>query len=160
MATPGRVLGADALTVLRTSARMANALLRGESVGRAPRVYIFDAQEISLLLGVISVLAVFSFTLGLHFGKQIHSGAELLPVEIAVHPASTIPTLADQAPTPESLDANAPDNERTSARILDEDLAAEVKRTGLKLREPRIMDLPHRPKKTPAGATRLNSPPD
>lgn len=116
------------------------------------RFFVWDRKEIFVLFLLAGVVALFSFTLGLHLGKRVHNGPiSALPHDGAPEDAPLIDTQEDQAPSRADLQGLESDTESESEEILDESLRDEVSKTGIHLDDSRQVELP-KDKKAPEAA--------
>ncbi len=123
------------------------------SVKTKQRLFIYDRKEIIVLILLGSMVALFTFTLGVHLGKRvgkraIKSTSEDTPM---IHP------LADQTPNRQEFTERAKEPQRDFEKEISQELHNEVIRTGLKIDIPRQVDLPEKPKSLNGGATSLES---
>jgi cell division septation protein DedD len=115
------------------------------------RLFVFGRKELLMLFMIGFMISVFTFTLGIHYGKHVGN-------RIWVGSNDSVPlvtTLPDQIPDRQELAEQGKGAQRAVVETLHHDLQAEVIKTGIKLSTPRQVDLPHHPKKPEAGATTL-----
>ncbi len=116
-------------------------------------LFIYDRREIIVLFLLGIILILFTFTLGLHFGKRISakrltsSTQEISPIESLIEPTPPLQDLINQA---ENAQQNVED-------ILDQNLHDEVIRTQTHLKIPYQTQLPEHTLSTAKGATTLES---
>ncbi len=125
------------------------------------RLFIYDRKEMGVLVLLGVMVALFAFTLGVHLGKRV---ALYKPVSSADHgqaePGSgtlaPLQTLPDQVPNRQELAEEAKGVEHAAEEILDRRLHEEVARTGIKLDEPKPVELPKAAVSKKGGATTLD----
>jgi cell division protein FtsN len=114
------------------------------------RLFIYDRKEMAVLTLLGLMVALFAFTLGVHLGKKVNPGQTQKSTSDGVAPARTEP---DQVPdNPEIVDQTVGAPEAVDEK-LDQALQEEVSKTGIKLNEPRQVDLPKDAKSGAGGAT-------
>lgn len=107
-----------------------------------PRFYIYEKKEIAILIVLGVAVAVFSFTLGVHLGKQVTSARP----EAAASVSGAVQTLPDQAPPAEELSEHAPRAAANVEEFMNESLKNEVVDTGATLKQKIQVDLPEKKK--------------
>lgn len=106
------------------------------------RLFIFDHKELAVLLPLIFMVSLFTFTLGIHLGKRVGTKSHSLPNE-NVEKAQT---LADQNPTRHQLLEQGKGEQVALEETLNQELHDEVTRSGIKLNIPRQVNLPEETK--------------
>ncbi len=117
------------------------------------RVFVYDRREVFLLSAVVLLVALFTFTLGVHFGKQIVFRSAPVPGL----DASSADTVPDSIPNRQELQEQAKGLVDAADEIVAQELQDEVKREGLKLEHARQVELPKQAHSKNAGATTLRS---
>ncbi len=120
------------------------------------RLFIYDRKEIITLGLLITMVSIFAFTLGVHYGKKISprngpvqdQDAEVLPVAV----------VPDQLPNRQEIAEQATGAQLSLEETLKEQLHQEVTTTGIKLDVPRQVDLPKQTKSPLGGATTAGPP--
>ncbi len=118
------------------------------------KLFIFDAREMVVLLFLISTFALFTFTLGVHYAKQMQHPEQfatkdrIKPVEAS---AEAVPSQVEL--TEQSQKINESLNETLRKNLHDE-----VSKTGIKLKDGRQVNLPKETKSPEGGATSLHPP--
>ena len=115
------------------------------------RLFIYDRKEMGVLTLLGVMIALFAFTLGVHLGKK--AGPKV--VAEAPHDASTVPTVGDKVPERHELTDLNKNLSPVVDESLDQTLHDEVVRMGVKLDQPRQVELPDKPKSENAGNTTL-----
>jgi cell division protein FtsN len=118
------------------------------------RLFIYDRKEMGVLLLLGVMVAIFAFTLGVHMGKAI-------PPKPGVEHAATghgegheaVGTVADKTPNRQELNEQSKGAQQAADESLDQSLKEEVAKTGIKLDQPRQIQLPDKPRSENAGAT-------
>jgi cell division protein FtsN len=107
------------------------------------RFFIYDRREVSILVLLAVMVAVFAFTLGVHLGKR--AGTKVQPNLAmgtdAEHKSEIAPAL-EATPTDEEIQARIRTQPPAAADLLAQATQEEVKRTGIKLDSPRQVSLP------------------
>jgi cell division septation protein DedD len=117
------------------------------------RLFIYDRREVVTLIALGLMVAAFAFTLGVHLGKRAVShtaGAELTT-------DAQIPTLQDSIPNKQELKEQSKDAQNVADEELTRSLKQEVGTTGVKIKSPRQVELPTKPKAKTGGATTLKT---
>lgn len=102
------------------------------------RFFVFDRTEYLILLGLGVMISIFSFTLGLHLGKK---QAQLM-TQAAVEKIQPVETLPDASPGNIDLSEQSKGAEEVAAGTLQQELQAEVVKTGIKLDKAVQVELP------------------
>jgi hypothetical protein len=118
------------------------------------RIYVYNRKEISLFLLIFVLSSVFTFTLGLHLGKNLSAGTKPSIERVL----STIEELPDEAPNSHELAAPDKATQEGLEVNVKNQLKEEVIQTGLSVNQPKLLKLPHQPKSKNAGATSLSHP--
>lgn len=115
------------------------------------RFFIYDRKEMSILILLGLMVALFAFTLGVHLGKKLSVGAN------ADHWAAVSPvqTKGDQTPGRQELDEQKKGVGQEVDDSLNQALHAEVARVGIKLDQSRQIELPGKTKSKNQGKTQL-----
>lgn len=95
------------------------------------RLFVFDHREMLVFFLMLSTVSIFSFTLGVHFGKRISPLAEKVvppPSE-----AKTLGTVEDAVPNRQELREQTPGAAAAAEDALTQGLHDEVLRTGISL---------------------------
>jgi cell division septation protein DedD len=115
-----------------------------------PRLFIYDRKEMAVLTLLGVMVALFAFTLGVHLGKRVN------PARIATGEShDTLPagTVTDKVPEPVDLNEQQKNALGAVEDSMRKALHEEVARTGIKLEQPRQVDLPGDTKSRIGGAT-------
>ena len=118
------------------------------------RLFIYDVREMLALFLLGTMTMIFTFTLGLHFGKRINS----FPQFAKGKEASFARALADAIPDKEHFLVDSKGKHEIHEvleDVLSEELHEEVARSGIRLTSPQVIDLPENPKNSNEGATTL-----
>ncbi len=103
-----------------------------------PKLFIYDRKEVLLLLLIAVMVAIFSFTLGVHLGKKVTLSQKVhLPGD-----ASLVGTEADAIPNRQELAEQAKGVQQAGDESLGQALHDEVTKTGIKLNVPKQVELP------------------
>jgi cell division septation protein DedD len=112
------------------------------------RLFIFDRREVSILFIMGSMISLFTFTLGVHFGKKVGNRTW-----VASHNDSAIVhTMNDHVPNRQELAEQTKGVQQALEEVLNQELHDEVTKTGLKLDTPHQMHLPLATRSKNAGA--------
>jgi cell division septation protein DedD len=111
------------------------------------RFFIYDRKELWVLLLLGVMVSVFAFTLGVHLGKRIGPGTAPAPVQ----EAAPVATTDDQIPNRQELAEQGKNAKETADESLSQAVHEEVGRTGIKLEQPRQVDLPEETRSAGAG---------
>jgi cell division septation protein DedD len=117
------------------------------------RLFIYDRREVVTLVALGLMVAAFAFTLGVHLGKRVvaHTpGAELTA-------ETELPTLQDSIPNKQELKEQSKDAQDVVDQELTRSLKQEVTQSGVKIKSPRQVELPSKPKSKTGGATTLGA---
>ncbi len=117
-----------------------------------PRLFIFERKEVTVLFLLAIFVAIFAFTLGIHFGKQLtpdpttaasdtHESAGEAAGEEEAHVA--VGDRAEQLPEKEKLLEAAKAAPTAGDDAVAKALQDEVAKTGIKLEKPIETDLPN-----------------
>jgi DedD protein len=117
------------------------------------RLFIYDRREVVTLVALGLMVAAFAFTLGVHLGKRVVSHATTGEMTAD----SQIPTLQDSIPNKQELKEQSKDAQDVADQELTRTLKKEVDETGVKLKAPRQVELPTKPKSKLGGATTLET---
>ena len=121
-------------------------------VEEKPRFMIYDRKEMLVLVLLGVLVALFSFTLGLHFGKKVNHEALLnewrKQAFVATHP--------DVLPSREELAEQMKHVNDSVELTLGQALKKEVDKTGIQLKKSVQVELPKKSKSKEAGATSQN----
>ena len=123
---------------------------------RKQSLLVFDRREMVLLWLIGVVLAIFAFTLGVHFGKHLITGGGA--ARNAAEPGA-VATVGDVTPTRQELAEQGKAVPEAIDDSLNRALHEEVVLTGVKLDQPRQVELPSKTKSKMAGATTLTEKP-
>ena len=116
---------------------------------KSGRIFIYDRKEMAVLLLLGVMVALFAFTLGVHLGKHVTPEVASGP-DHETHP---VLTQADKVPeNPEIAKAGDANNQKIEEG-LNQSLHQEVEKSGLKLDEPRQVELPTKTRSRSGGAT-------
>ena len=118
------------------------------------RLFIYDRNEMIVLLMIIGMLALFSFTLGLHWGK--HLGV-VHKFSTGAGDTSLIQTAKEELPTSQELIEEKKVSDQTIEDALSQELHDEVIQSGIRISKSKPIDLPDQTKAGSAGATSLTS---
>jgi cell division septation protein DedD len=117
------------------------------------RLFIYDRREVVTLIALGLAVAAFAFTLGVHLGKHaILSSSGDTSSEIA-----QVPTLQDSVPNKQELKEQSQDAQAVADDELTKNLHDEVTKSGVKLKNPRQVELPSKTRSASGGATTLKS---
>jgi cell division septation protein DedD len=122
-------------------------------VKQKQHLYIYDRREILVFILLVLMIALFTFTLGIHLGKRI--GTRI--AGMGIDDIRSIQTLADPVPNRQELTEQAKGANEALEETLNHELREEVNHMGIKLKTPRQVVLPAHPKTANAGATTLNA---
>ena len=100
------------------------------------------------------MVAVFTFTLGVHLGKR--AGGNTRGRVTASSPL--LETVDDIVPNRDEAADNAKEAKQVIEDSLNQQLHDEVTRTGIRLHTPHQVELPEKPKTKNAGATHIEAP--
>jgi cell division septation protein DedD len=120
---------------------------------KSEKFFIFSWKEL-LVLGLVSITAMgFFFTLGLHYGKQLHN--EVKTGEVAV---ANLEGSSEVLPPKDALEAGAHHVDDASNQAIQKATEKAIEENGLKADHPKPVDLPEHkigtaPQALPAGPT-------
>ncbi|MEO5968905.1 MAG: SPOR domain-containing protein [Bdellovibrionia bacterium] len=106
------------------------------------RLFIYDRREMVVLTTLCLVTALFTFTLGIHLGKDVGTPAEASAELVAKHVAA----IPDQVPAAQELVGPNKATQQALEESLYQTLHDEVVRTGIHLKAPYQIDLPENSK--------------
>ena len=115
------------------------------------RLFVFTGNEIVVLALISLMMAVFTFTVGVHLGKRVGNRPA---VELKSY-SSLITQLPDRIPDRDELTERAKGAEKIVDETLNQDLYDEVIRSGVQLHHSHEVDLPSQTKGPTGGATTL-----
>jgi cell division septation protein DedD len=139
---------------------------------RKQRFFIHDRREAIVLFLLAIMVAVFAFTLGIHLGKKVSASRKAMNSPVA-SPLAAAPEASPEVETGSAEEKSAqaiaqpspatgPLSEKEPGAGSDETLTKslhdEVARTGVKLDQPRQVELPENAKSENGGATTEESP--
>lgn len=110
-----------------------------------PRLFIFERKEVTVLFLLAVFVAIFAFTLGVHFGKQLTPEEAQAPVEAALDDTSEPTSVGEgteKLPEKEALSEAAKNAPAAGDDSVAKALQDEVAKTGIKLDKPIQTDLP------------------
>lgn len=102
------------------------------------RLFIYDRKEMGVLLLLAALVAIFAFTMGVHLGKRV--GPK--PPELAETAAPLGEGVEDRTGSAQDLTDQNKGAALETEEALDKAAHDEVSRTGLKLDQPKQVDLP------------------
>ncbi len=114
-------------------------------------LFIYDRREMIVIFLMVFMMSVFTFTLGIHYGKRVQSRSS--HAELA--DTSKVSTLLDQLPSKQEFVDHSNGAQHSLEETLSQELHDEVIHTQIKLNPPRQIDLPINPKNKNEGATTL-----
>ncbi len=105
------------------------------------RLLIYDRREMTVLILLGVMVALFAFTLGVHLAKRVGG-----PVHVGAHGADSLPagTTTDKIPEPGDLTEQSKGAQNAVDDTMEQALHDEVQRSGLKLDQSRQVDLPRK----------------
>lgn len=110
------------------------------------KLWVYNRKEVGILLLLAVGVSVLSFTFGVHLGKKVSknpSHAESAAVESADHAqAPHLESTPAQNPSRNEVSKMVEDASQSADDALDESLKEEIVHSGMKLNEPRAVDLP------------------
>ncbi len=118
------------------------------------RVFIYDRKELVVLILLGLVIAIFSFTLGVHLGKEVGEKVVIQteqPVKAVGSEEDTVPNRLELAEQAQGVSEAVED-------ALEKSLHDEVARTGMKLDKFRQVELPDETLAPESGKTSLEYP--
>jgi cell division protein FtsN len=105
-------------------------------------LFIYDWREIIVLALIAITLSIFTFTLGVHWGKGIgHKSSETSTTAV-----TAVETLPDAIPNKQEFAESEKKIQQTIEDLLTRELHDEVSRTGIRLRTARQTELPEQMK--------------
>lgn len=113
------------------------------------RLFIYDRKEMSVLILLGIMVALFAFTLGVHLGKRVGPRG----VVATAPEAKPLQTQADEVPNRQVLTEQAKGTDHAVEETMNQETHDEVSRTGIKLDTPRQVDLPKAAKAEQAPTT-------
>lgn len=117
-------------------------------------LFIYDRKEMVVLVLLVFMVGLFTFTLGVHLGKRV--GGKVLNLNSKeTHLAREVP---DQIPNRQEISEQSKMSQEALEETLGQSLQDEIKKTGIKLDESRQVNLPEEAKTVTKGATTLESP--
>jgi hypothetical protein len=102
------------------------------------RLFIYDRREVITLALISALIALFTFTLGIHLGKKVRTVANL---QRSADPAPLV-TVPDEIPQGPELNDRDHKTEESLTRAIEEEGREEVKKTGITLETKRQVELP------------------
>ena len=127
--------------------------LRGLLVKQKSSLYIYERREV-IILGLLSILLLaFAFTFGVHLGKFV--GIKTFTLNHFKSGSGPVKTQNDLIPSGPELTEQGRIAPKALDDTMEQSLHDEVKGTGIKLKEPRQVELPTRTKAPQSGATTL-----
>lgn len=105
------------------------------------RFFIFETKEVGIFLLLGLLVAGFSFTLGIHFGKRIG-----LHTMLKGKDATAVATEDDQIPDKHDLIEEEKKVDSVAEELLEQRLHQEVAKTGIKMETGRQVSLPEKAK--------------
>lgn len=120
-----------------------------EMTERKQRFFIYDRKEMGVLMLLGVMVALFSFTLGVHLGKRITPSGPVL----AENDAAPADTVADKLPNRQELAEQGKGIAQAVDETLDKSLHEEVTKSGIKLDTHIPVELPEEAKAPDAGKT-------
>jgi cell division protein FtsN len=122
-------------------------------VKKAQFLFIHDVKEVFVLTLLSLMVALFTFTLGVHLGKRVGGKSVAGSADETVK----VKTVADIVPNRQELNEQNEGTPRALEEVLSEALQNEVSRTGLKIAVQHQVDLPKNAQSHNAGATTLEA---
>lgn len=119
--------------------------------GPLQKLFIYERREMAVLTSLCLIMGLFTFTLGIHLGKDV--GIRIESSGGSEHKLVT--TIKDQMPTNQELVGPNKTTQQALEESLNQSLHDEVVRTGLRLNPAFQTELPDEPKTHNAGATTL-----
>src|SRR4051812_45531783 len=113
------------------------------------RLFIYGRKEMAVLILLGVMVALFAFTLGVHLGKRVMGKGALH----AIGEHAPVGTISDQVPSKPELKDQARGAQQASDEAIQKAVHDEVAKTGLKLDNPKTLELPKETKTKNAGAT-------
>lgn len=120
-------------------------MVRGEinqTMKQSQDFFIYDKREVLTFCVLGGVVALFTFTLGLHLGKQISSGAQGVSQEL--QEVTQVQTVSDQNPGLREWTYSSEPLQPQVQTILKQRLHDEVVRSKIHLHPPRAVVLPQK----------------
>jgi len=114
-------------------------------------LFIYDRREMIVLIVLCATIGLFTFTLGIHLGKEVATHVESNG-ELNEKLVRTIP---DQIPTSQELAGPNKTTQQALEDSINQSLHEEVVRTGIRLNPSLQTELPENAKTGNAGATTL-----
>src|SRR5438270_572293 len=115
-------------------------------------LFIYHRREIATFAVMVTLLCLFTFTLGVHLGKGLFIPKELAAID---REAALISTLPDRIPNLQELTAPGRDALNALDASLNLELKKEAMDSNVSLTRPHQVELPKEPKAHEAGATTL-----
>ena len=113
------------------------------SMEEKPKFLIYSRKEALALLALGLLVAAFSFTLGVHWGKQLGGEVKAPALRGEIPLAESAP---DGSPGRQELEEKTKDAEHAADSALSKALHDEVTKTGLKMDAPHQVELPKTPR--------------
>jgi cell division septation protein DedD len=117
------------------------------------RLFIYERREMFILVPLVLMVSLFTFTLGIHWGKRV---ASRVP-EGSNESTPKVATVQDHVPDRVEFTEQAKGEDQAVVDNLNQELKNEVVTSGIKLDLPRQITLPEHTKSSHGGATSLNS---
>jgi cell division septation protein DedD len=109
-------------------------------VEQKQRFFIYGRKEMGVLILLGLMVAIFAFTLGVHLGKRVTGKVVTAPVDPS-DPAAAL-TLGDKVPSKEEMAEQGKNVDHAADESLGQALHEEVMKTGIRLDQPRQLELP------------------
>lgn len=118
------------------------------------RFFIHDRKEAAILVLLAVMVAIFAFTLGIHLGKRVASSKGAAHPLTSASPLSEAPESEPEVVSePNAAASGGASAENTPDESASQALHDEVARTGIKLDQPRQVELPEKAASENGGAT-------
>lgn len=102
------------------------------------RLFIYDRKEMAILVLLGALLALFSFTLGVHLGKRVAVQAH----DEHAKEAEPLAAGEEDGPNRQEVPEQTPKMDEATTAIVDQAIKKEVEETKLKIDHPRQVQLP------------------
>jgi len=117
-------------------------------------LFIYQRSEITVFVFVMTLIACFTFTLGLHLGKKI--AISTTPPDAKVENIH-VKTVNDRIPNLQELTAPGKVAFDALDQTIQSEAKSEVNTTGIHVNHPATLDFPANTRSTNAGATTLRN---
>jgi cell division protein FtsN len=104
---------------------------------KSEKFFIFSWKELLVIALLILTIVGFFFTLGLHYGKKLHA-----EVPVTEAPAAKLEESPEAVPPKDTLDKGSQNADQASQDAIKTATEEAVANTGLKMDQPKPVDLP------------------